>query len=387
MVKPGKRRDKRILFVQYTNPGAYPPIENAAHILAEKGWSVRLLGVRWPALDRLTFRQHRRIDLRMLRWGAGHRLPRLRYVAYLGWSVAHVIWWRPAWIYASDVLAAPGALVTTYLPWTRVAYHEHDAPSERSPIPRLLRAARSALLRRVPLIVVPDVDRAQSFPPAVRSSGRVVEVWNCPRRGDIPVPKQRSLPPIRIYYHGTLVPERLPLHVVDALAALTTDWRLVVAGYETVVNPGYVDRLRERARSFGCEDRLEFHGIVARSDLLELAARSHVGLALVPRQSDEVNLRRMVRASNKVFDYLASGVMLIVSNDPAWERAYVDAGVGLACDPHLPASLTAVLEWCAEHPEEVRAMGERGRELIKTAWNYDDQFASVERVLAASLEP
>ena len=385
-MKRGNGRDRRVLFIQYANPGACPPIENAAHILAEKGWSVRLLGVRWPALDRLTFRHHPRIDLRILHWGAGHRLPRLRYVAYFAWSLAHVIWWRPAWIYASDVLAAPGGLVTTFLPRTRVVFHEHDAPSETSPIPRPLRAARSALLRRSPLIVIPDGDRARSFPPAVRASGRVAEVWNCPRRGDVPAPKQPSLPPIRIHYHGTLVPERLPLHVIDALAALTADWRLVVAGYETVVNPGYVGRLRERARSFGCEDRLEFHGVVARSDLLDLAATSHVGLALVPRRTDEVNLRRMVRASNKVFDYLASGVVPIVSNDPAWERAYVDAGVGLACDPHLPASLTAVLEWCAAHPGEVRAMGQRGRELITSAWNYDDQFAPVERVLAAPLE-
>ena len=37
---------RRILFVQYTDPAAYPPVETlASRILAEQGWEVVLLGV------------------------------------------------------------------------------------------------------------------------------------------------------------------------------------------------------------------------------------------------------------------------------------------------------------------------------------------------------
>ena len=37
-------RDRRILYVQYTNPAAYPPLEHSSTILANAGWQVLFLG-------------------------------------------------------------------------------------------------------------------------------------------------------------------------------------------------------------------------------------------------------------------------------------------------------------------------------------------------------
>lgn len=35
---------QRILYVQYTDPAAYPPIEHSSRLLADRGWQVVLLG-------------------------------------------------------------------------------------------------------------------------------------------------------------------------------------------------------------------------------------------------------------------------------------------------------------------------------------------------------
>jgi glycosyltransferase involved in cell wall biosynthesis len=102
-----------------------------------------------------------------------------------------------------------------------------------------------------------------------------------------------------------------------------------------------------------------------------------VGLSLLPSASADLNERAMVGASNKVFEYLASGLAVLVGDLPRWRETFVDAGFGRACDPASSASIAAELRWLLDHPGERIAMGERGRQRIGLDWNYDHQFAPV----------
>ena len=97
----------------------------------------------------------------------------------------------------------------------------------------------------------------------------------------------------------------------------------------------------------------------------------------MPNDSMDLNEQNMTGASNKAFDYLACGLPVIVSNLTDWRTMYVDTGVGLACDPDDPASIAAAVQWFLDHPDQMRAMGERGRRRILENWNYETQFAPV----------
>jgi glycosyltransferase involved in cell wall biosynthesis len=97
----------------------------------------------------------------------------------------------------------------------------------------------------------------------------------------------------------------------------------------------------------------------------------------MPSDSDDINMQAMVGASNKAFDYLSCGLALLVSDLPDWRAAYVETGYGFSCDPNTPESLTSALRWFAEHPSEMRAMGESGRQKIISDWNYDKEFAPI----------
>jgi glycosyltransferase involved in cell wall biosynthesis len=88
------------------------------------------------------------------------------------------------------------------------------------------------------------------------------------------------------------------------------------------------------------------------------------------------------RSSNKPFDYLACGVVPLVSDLPAWRETYVESGYGLACDPADPASIAEAVGGLLAHPARMREMGERGRQRIVEEWNYERQFAPVlERIV------
>ena len=97
----------------------------------------------------------------------------------------------------------------------------------------------------------------------------------------------------------------------------------------------------------------------------------------MPPASSDINSQEMVGASNKPFDYMARGLALLVSDLPDWRATYVDQGFARACDPDSVDSLEQNLRWFLDHPDEVRRMGDRGRDRIRRAWNYEESFAPV----------
>jgi glycosyltransferase involved in cell wall biosynthesis len=115
----------------------------------------------------------------------------------------------------------------------------------------------------------------------------------------------------------------------------------------------------------------------SRDAVLSTAATCDVGLALIPSDTADLNERTMVGASNKPFDYLACGLALLVADRPEWREQYVDAGVARACRVESADSIAAALRWFHEHPDERSAMGERGRQRILDAWNYERAFEPI----------
>ncbi len=57
---------KRILYIQYTNPGGYPPLEHSSKLLADAGWQVLFLGTGASGADSLDFPPHERITVRRM---------------------------------------------------------------------------------------------------------------------------------------------------------------------------------------------------------------------------------------------------------------------------------------------------------------------------------
>jgi glycosyltransferase involved in cell wall biosynthesis len=153
--------------------------------------------------------------------------------------------------------------------------------------------------------------------------------------------------------------------------------RLRLVGYETIGYPTYGRELLAEASRLGVQDRLEILPAASRHALLQISADQHVGVALMPRVSDDINMRHMVGASNKATDYLAAGLALLVSDLPDWRAAYVDARYGLSCDPSSARSIAAALKWFLDHRNETLQMGERGRQRLVSEWNYDAVFEPI----------
>ncbi|MEO2034809.1 MAG: glycosyltransferase [Planctomycetaceae bacterium] len=132
--------------------------------------------------------------------------------------------------------------------------------------------------------------------------------------------------------------------------------------------------MKEHGISLDIGDQIEHLGAIpTRQMMYAEAAKAHVGLALFSMDFREP----MVGASNKPFDYLACGLALLVPDTPEWNELFVKEGCARSCDTEDVESIAAALEWFSEHPKETRAMGERGRQLIRERWNYESQFEPI----------
>jgi hypothetical protein len=382
--RAGAPARKRIAYVQYTNPAGYPPLEHSSQILADAGWDVLFLGTQAWGAGSLRFPEHPRIQVRQLgRRKAGWR-QKLHYLFFCCWCLAWILRNRGAWVYASDLFSCPIGAIAAVVFRIPVIYHEHDSPeaAASSAFLRMCLRARAVCGRRAKLCILPNGRRASIFAEQTRAARPSVVVWNCPGLREISGPRSEAMGPTRFLYHGSIVPDRLPLAIVDAIAALPVEASLTVVGYETAGSAGHLAAMRKRAIELGIETRLNLAGtLVGRHEVLEVCRRHDVGLALMPMDSGDINLRTMTGASNKPFDYLSGGLALLVSQLPDWEEMFVRPGYAIACDPSRQESLASALRWFTGHPMETRAMGEKGRQQVQREWNYEAQFGPVLEVL------
>ena len=373
---------KSILYVQFTDPAVYPPLQHSAHLLADRGWSVHFVGVEpnTGACD-LRMRPHSRIT--MDRLGPTGRGPRLAatYARFLARCRREILMRRPDVVYCSDVRSYPVGLWASYRSGIKTVLHEHDPPSARgSKVARALGGIRRRFAQRATVCIIPQADRAAGFR-AATGARSIAVAYNCPARREISGPPPATAHDrLVLWYHGSIGPGQLPDSVIAALARLPRGVRLEFAGYETVSTTGYVSHLIAMSEHLGVGDRVAYRGpLPLRSELLAAATTAHAGLALFARTFRDP----MVGASNKPFEYLACGLPLVTNDTEEWRAFFGAAGVAIGCDPDSPDDIARAVRWLLDHPDERRAMAKRGRDRVLAEWHYEHQFQPVVDVLEA----
>jgi glycosyltransferase involved in cell wall biosynthesis len=87
---------------------------------------------------------------------------------------------------------------------------------------------------------------------------------------------------------------------------------------------------------------------------------------------------------SKLYGILAAGRAYVAAVDKDSEVAAVTAAheTGLRVEPEAPEDMVRAIRWCMEHPEELQAMGERGREVAETYFDRARSVALFDEVLS-----
>lgn len=377
-----QRGRKTAIYVQYTRPAVYPPLERSAILFADAGWDVCFLGIELEGdPSSLQLIRYPGVREELQASGPTGWRRRLRYPAFVLWCIKEILLRKPDLVYCSDIASYPVGLLASWLSPARVVLHEHDPP----PVTwvdnhKLLGRVRSLFARRAALCIVPQTSRATDFANVTRAS-RIMIAFNCPLIRELPK-QEADLSDRRngmtLWYHGSLSPGQLPLALLDAMKISPEAVRLRFAGYQTVSNPNFVATFLSRADELEISERVEYVGAVPdRRELLKEASLADVGVALFASSFRDP----MVGASNKPFDYLGCGLALLTNATPEWSEFFGKRGVAIGCVPECVSDMARALTWLHDHPEHRAEMGRLGRVLIEHEWNYERQFGPVLDVL------
>lgn len=376
-----KEKRKKILYLQFTNPAAFPPLENSSWLLAESGWKVKFLGTEALGVSSVRFPFHPNIEVCLAPYRFPGILQKFFYGVYLLKAFKEILLGDYRCVYVSDLFSCPVGWVASRVFGATVLYHEHDTPdAPQTKFTQILHWTRKKLSASAKIFVFPQQERAKKFLELV-PAGKLQICHNMPLKNRAYVEsKKKKSNEFRLWYHGSLVPTLLPFEVLEALSKLPKEVSLHFAGYEILGFPDFLRRFFNRAEELGVESRVFFEGALSREPLYEKARSCDLGLSLFSRNFREP----MVGASNKPFDYMACGLPLLINDTHEWRDFFETLGVAKKCNPESGESIAQAIEEIRQSPELLQQMRETGVKKIESEWNYETQFAPIQRLLEST---
>jgi len=116
------------------------------------------------------------------------------------------------------------------------------------------------------------------------------------------------------------------------------------------------------------KENLIFYGYQAQEKAFESTHDAIAGIALLKPVGDYSD-----SYPTKLFDYMALALPVITSDLPLLKAVVADNQCGLCVNPYDANELATEMIWCIEHPEALREMGRKGREAIKTHYNWEQE--------------
>lgn len=207
---------------------------------------------------------------------------------------------------------------------------------------------------------------------AVVPNGADVELFSPARRTSSPL-----VPGPYVVSFGTFAPWQGVDTMLEAvtLPQWPVDVRLVFAG--DGVDRAKIERASQRL------ERVIFLGRLTQSALAAVIAGSIGGLS---PQSNVKGRSNTGLFPLKVFETLACGVPVIVTDFPGQADLVRKNGCGIVIPPEDPRALAEAVACWQRDPEARLAMGDAGRRLVLATYSWDHQAGKTEKVLLSVVE-
>ena len=159
---------------------------------------------------------------------------------------------------------------------------------------------------------------------------------------------------------GSLTYQRGLTHLIRA--AHQAGVKLILAGQYS--SEEYRREL-EAMPEYSC---VEYLGYIGRQELAQVYARSSIGMSTILNVGQYASLDNF---PTKVYEYMAAGLPVIVSDYPFMRRSVQQDDFGIAVDPDDVQAVAQAIRAILSDPQRAQQMGENGRQAVLQKYNWD----------------
>jgi len=373
----------RLLITIYANPDYYPPTVYAVRLLSCY-FAVHILCrnmdqpfQEWP--PEVTIERFGEYASARAKEGANAAAKLIEYAKFAARTRVLIKQMRPAAIYSYD----PYAFVATMLGRVGrrplpVIFHSHELPETQNLSWGSLEnwVVRAALIstKSADAVVFPEKNRARHWLTAAADLRVPTIVPNCPDQRYFPAPADWSDTIAARYrareavYVGYASADNGHLDALRALAMTDGIRMRVIGGFR----PEFEASFNELARELRVNERLSVDGWLALDELRARASRASVGLSIYKPVTK--SLEYVASASNKLFEYAAMGLPVIVPDRENYRDFLGDAEWVTYADVEQPEAFSRAVTSIFDDRERYVAMSRAARRAFETEYNYERVF-------------
>jgi glycosyltransferase involved in cell wall biosynthesis len=131
----------------------------------------------------------------------------------------------------------------------------------------------------------------------------------------------------------------------------------------------FKERIEELISENGLEEYFVLTGEVEHDRIPSFLQQIDVGLVLFK----PVRYNNIIATPNKLFEYMAWGIPLVVSDLPEMRKIVTETNSGIVADPTDARQIAEHIKYLYENPEIADEMGKNGRKAFETRYNWDTE--------------
>ncbi|MBR8832747.1 MAG: glycosyltransferase [Stigonema ocellatum SAG 48.90 = DSM 106950] len=373
---------KSIGLLIYANPDHYPPTINAVHLLSEH-FDVVLIGrnqdpANWEYTSNV--RVHRLGQYSSVK--EREQLPATtklwEYINFV--AQARRLLKDVSLIYAYDAFGYMAAYLCQLMQHKVIPliYHNHDLNTQLFPLSSLsgwvFRGERK-WVHKANVVVFPSQERALLFQKLTKFNGLLMIVPNFPRKSffethqEFPNLILERFKKPQVLLQGRISVHTSMLELIDSLIFLDKSIKLKLIGLISEQEHHIMRNFVVQKNMF---ERVEYCISVPYKELFSHTWMAALGVCLYKKNN--LNHQTMGTASNKIYEYAACGLPIIVSDFPNYrEHLKSETWIRFA-DPDDPHSIASAIQDILKDFGKYQAMCLAARHAFEEKYNYESAF-------------
>ncbi len=166
-----------------------------------------------------------------------------------------------------------------------------------------------------------------------------------------------------IVYIGAISEGRGLREIVEAMNYVGSEKaKLILIGI--CHRPEFERELRSNANK-----KVEFIGVVPFRSIPHYIRKAKIGLICFHPLPNMVGA--LSGRNNKIYEYMAGGLAIIVSNLPGWAKIIEETNIGITVESKNPREIAKAIDYLLSNPAKAKQMGQNGRMAVTEKFNWD----------------